>query len=639
MELFVINRYEGEEGNKSNDSQNHLAELLKKIEERKKQREQEINNDKESINNNLSTDKNDSENKLSRRGKKSKKKSPKDENESEHLSNENNSNISIEQSNSRINDININDNGEVDNKTNNNGENTKKLKKSEQNFMILGSTSHKKRKKVQRVLPKWLSNPEIISSDLNSGPKLDDFIDILDPQLMNTLRVNGINKLFPVQASLINWMIKCNQQRKLGWWPRDTCVSAPTGSGKTLAYILPIMQHLKSRLIREIRCLVVLPVHELAIQVYNVAVDYSAQMNLRVGLITGATSLEIDQKNLIKKTQRGEFVSRVDIIIATPGRLVDHIEKTEGFSLKYLEFLIIDEADRSTEWMKYIPMPHCGSTQLTIDNINRNSYIPPAQKLLFSATLSQDPERLSRFGLFQPILFTSASMTNKDDDIDLDKEAGEFIGRYTSPSELTERAFECSAEYKPICVANLLVLDEFKNIKSLIFTNSCEAAHRLAILLGSILMGYNIAVDELSAKMTPKQRAGVLKKFVNGEIQVLVSSDALARGLDIAGVKLVMSYDLPKHIKGYIHRAGRTGRAGLNGTAISILTTNQLGAFNRMLVSAHKKSPIIEHIESIESFAETINYQTHLDKLKVTLDNEQIKEVERQKSAKRRKLM
>lgn len=200
--------------------------------------------------------------------------------------------------------------------------------------------------------------------------------------------------------------------------------------------------------------------------------------------------------------------------------MVDHIEKSEGFSLKYLEFLIIDEADRSTEWLKYIPMPHRASKQLTINNYNINSFIPPAQKLLFSATLSQDPEKLSRLGLFQPILFTSVLISNKDDDIDLDKEAGEFIGRYTSPNELTERAVECPAEYKPICVTKLLVSDEFKKIKSLIFTNSSEAAHRLAILLGSILTGYNIVVDELSAKMMPKQRAEVLKKFITGEIQV-----------------------------------------------------------------------------------------------------------------------
>lgn len=147
------------------------------------------------------------------------------------------------------------------------------------------------------------------------------------------------------------------------------------------------------------------------------------------------------------------------------------------------------------------------------------SKIPPAQKLLFSATLSQDPEKLSRLGLFQPILFTSVIITDRDEDVDLDKEVGGFIGRYTSPQELTERAVECQPEYKPVALVKLITSED-KIEKTLVFTNSGESAHRLAILVGLLLSKKNIVVDELSAQLSPKQRTEVLDKFKNGQIQV-----------------------------------------------------------------------------------------------------------------------
>lgn len=216
--------------------------------------------------------------------------------------------------------------------------------------------------------------------------------------------------------------------------------------------------------------------------------------------------------------QRGKLVSRVDIVIATTGRLIDHLEKTEGFSLENLEFLVIDEADRSTEWLKYIPAPHRTAPSLTIKNI-KSFPVAPAQKLLFSATLSQDPEKLSRLGLFQPILFTSVVISDRDDDVDLDKEVGEFIGKYTSPNELTERAIECSPEYKPLALIKLFA-SVTPTDRTLVFTNSGEAAHRLTVLIGALLEDRNIVVDELSAILSPKQRTDVLKKFIDGQSQM-----------------------------------------------------------------------------------------------------------------------
>ncbi|XP_034933651.1 probable ATP-dependent RNA helicase Dbp73D [Chelonus insularis] len=624
MDLFVINRYNDKK--ESDKPHNHLSELLQKIEERKKLREQgalsEGKNFQNSEENNLLFTKS---HRKSRKRKKEK--------------------INVddgEQTDNKPEDVSINNTNDDVNaeKISMTEKSEKSINKQLENFMVLGSTNLQKKRQVKRVLPVWLARPQIISSDVSSGPKLKELKGLLDDQLIQLLKANGINKLFPVQEKLINWMQKCSEDRMKGWWVRDTCVSAPTGSGKTLAYVLPIIQYLKNQLTREIRCLIVVPVQELAAQIYKVLTTYSTQSNLKIGLISGASTLEIEQKNLIKTTERGQFISRVDILVATPGRLIDHIERTNGFSLQSLEFLVIDEADRATDWLKFIPEYHHTPPYLTIKNLNSHP-IKPAQKLLFSATLSQDPEKLSRLSLFNPILFTSVSGTNQtDEDIDLDNQMNKFIGKYTSPNELIERAYESPPEYKPIVLYELIKQYQKPTDKILIFTNSGESAHRLAILLASFLeqLQINFNVSELSAQLIPKQRAQILEKFRAGESRILVSSDALARGLDIHDIKLVVSYDLPKSVKGYIHRVGRTGRAGVSGTAISILTPNQIVPFNRMLSSAHKVVPTIEHLESVESIAEKINYQSHLDKLKRTIESEQTKELEKIRLGKRRKL-
>lgn len=251
----------------------------------------------------------------------------------------------------------------------------------------------------------------------------------------------------------------------------------------------------------------------------------------------------------------------MDIVVATPGRLIDHILKTSGFSLDDIRFLVIDEADTAADWLEYLPEPHYHTPRLTLSNLRSrlvfnynlvtsfyiiiiyqdhmyyykvilsdikfivmysflNSKIP-AQKLLFSATLSQDPEKLNRLGLFHPILFTSVLVTGKDDDVNLDKEAVNFIGRYTSPEELKEEAIECEAEYKPVALYQLLIRNGI-TCKALVFTNSGGTAHRLTILLQSLLSKKNIVVGELSAQLVSKEREDILTKFTSGKIQMYV---------------------------------------------------------------------------------------------------------------------
>ncbi|GAB1862945.1 Putative atp-dependent rna helicase dbp73d-like protein [Camponotus japonicus] len=653
MSLFVINRYEGEDKEEIENETNNLSELLKKIEERKRQRatannestldvdQNDLNKHKKKKKKSLNTDetndlhieiKNGLNEKISEQTTEmvktsTKKKRKRKDDESEHA---------VAQENEELEEKNKNLANEKDDTENlANTENvTEKEIPLQNNFVVLGTKSRKKQREVKRVLPDWLAHPEIISADLNSGPSLEELDSILDAKLIEVLKTNSIVKLFPVQSNVIKWLHKCNMDRKLERWPRDTCVSAPTGSGKTLAYVLPIIQELQTRLVPKIRCLIVLPVQELAAQVHKVMLTYTSHTNLKVGLLSGAFLFEQEQSSIIKKTERGKYFSTVDIIIATPGRLVDHILKTPGFSLDSLKFLVIDEADRAAEWMQYLPEPHSRAPILTLGNVH-SSKITPAQKLLFSATLSQDPEKLSWLGLFQPILFTTV-VTDKDTDVNLDKIAGDFVGRYTSPGELTELAVECNVEYKPVALYQLLTRHGTIS-KTLVFTNSGHTTHRLALLMQSLLSERNVAVGELSAQLAPKQRESVLGKFASAEIHILISSDALARGLDIPDIQLVVSYDVPKHIKGYIHRAGRTGRAGKPGIAITLLTPNQVGIFKQMLSGAHKVVPNIERME-LNDMAKH-NYLDHLKKLKDILEKEKNESLEQMKAIKRRRVM
>lgn len=176
------------------------------------------------------------------------------------------------------------------------------VKPTECGFTILSTGKQFKNKSVRRILPRWLAQPNIISSDLNSGPSFEENDCGLDPIFISALKSNGLNRLFPVQTNVIPFLLKCNEDRKRGVWVRDTCICAPTGSGKTLVYVLPILQILKDRFVRRIRCLIVLPVKELAAQVYKVLQTYASPTKLDIGLISGACSFEEEQKKIIRKS-------------------------------------------------------------------------------------------------------------------------------------------------------------------------------------------------------------------------------------------------------------------------------------------------------------------------------------------------
>lgn len=285
-------------------------------------------------------------------------------------------------------------------------------------FMILGDDHFKRKQRVDAVLPNWLAYPTVISRNLSESSTSINDLSYISPALKSCLANMNINHLFPVQESVIPWILKVHS-KPVPFRPRDICVSAPTGSGKTLAYALPIVQYLATRVDRKIRALVVLPVNELAVQVLKVFQKLCDATGLKCTLLSKFVPFETEQTQLVELFD-GQYYSKVDIVVATTGRLVEHLHATKGFSLKSLKFLVMDEADRimeqiQTNWLYHLdahvkeqsdsflsgrPLPLC------YDELCNEASKQP-HKLLFSATLSQDPEKLQSLRLFQPKLFTA----------------------------------------------------------------------------------------------------------------------------------------------------------------------------------------------------------------------------------------
>lgn len=467
----------------------------------------------------------------------------------------------------------------------------------ETGFKILGGFEKKKVPKVHRVLPQWLAQPNVIQRDIKTN--LVPIADVpgIGSKIMKKLESNGIQNLFPVQAEVIPAILESVSQGFLvgrgGYKPRDICVSAPTGSGKTLAFVIPVIQALMQRVVCQVRALAVLPTKELAQQVCKVFTSYADGTPLKVVMLAGQKSLAAEQASL-SENRGGASCSLADIVVATPGRLVDHINKSEGFSLEHLRFLIIDEADRMIDgmhqsWLSQVTKavyrssrgPEAIFKRTEPTHITAASLSPPQtplQKLLFSATLTQNPEKLQQLGLYQPRLFSSIHKLSTSENPSNNTEISQPQEMFNFPEGLTEYYVPCTLSKKPLLLLHFVLRMKFSPI--LCFTNSREAAHRLFLLVQ--LYG-GVQVAEFSSRLSPNERKKTLKDFEQGKIQLLISTDAAARGIDINGVKYVVNYDAPQFSRAYIHRVGRTARAGNTGLAFTFLLGVQEKNFLKMV--------------------------------------------------------
>ncbi|XP_069789141.1 ATP-dependent RNA helicase DDX51 isoform X2 [Narcine bancroftii] len=481
------------------------------------------------------------------------------------------------------------------------------LPASTSTFTILGGFERKKIQKVQRVLPQWLSKPTPINKVIKENLRAIEDVPGIHPKLIQKLQANGIYSFFPVQAEVIPALLESSKHGILlgrgGYRPNDICVSAPTGSGKTLAFVIPVIQALMERIVCRVRALALLPTKELAQQVGKVFSTYVEGMDLRVVIAAGQKPFAVEQSSLVEHMILG-YRSLADIVISTPGRLVDHITKTEGFSLQHLRYLIIDEADRMIDSMHHSWLNQVVKAVYKVDEhsdpvfqrveprvctaASHSRLQMPLQKLLFSATLTKDSEKLQKMALYQPQLF-SANYTAQEWELPVTPgtqqlPAVSVKNKYTLPEGLTEFYVPCELNKKPLIILYFALRMKFSRI--LCFTNSRKACHRLFLLLCAF---GGVPVAEFSSRLSPSERQKRLKQFEQGKLQILISTDATARGIDVRNVTCVINYDAPHFIRSYVHRVGRTARGGDTGLAFTLLLKVQERPFLQMLSDAGRK--------------------------------------------------
>ncbi|XP_062220583.1 DEAD-box ATP-dependent RNA helicase 1-like [Phragmites australis] len=452
----------------------------------------------------------------------------------------------------------------------------------------------------------------------------------LDPRLAEALQRMGIESFFPVQEAA--WLETIGP----GAFERDICINSPTGSGKTLAYALPIVQMLSTRKVRCLRALVVLPTRDLALQVKEVFDAIAPVVGLTVGLAVGQSSIADEVSNLIRKPKQElyptideeyaqmEPQTKVDILVATPGRLMDHINMTKGFSLEHLQYLVVDETDRMLReayqsWLstviQLIGQDHschgtAGKTLLhPLTTIRRSGVergfkgkcFPRLAKIILSATLTQDPSKLSQLELHHPLLLNTGKK------------------RYRIPTKLESYKLICKSNLKPLSL--IVLLQELQGNKCLVFTSSVESSHRLSTLLG-FFEDLPFKFSEYSRLQREYTRRKTLEAFKEGKIDVLIGTDRMARGIHIDGLRYVINYDMPPYVKTYIHRAGRTARAGESGSCFTFLRKHEVKTFDKMLKKADNSSCSLHSLpeESIETLR--LVFSGALKKLEESLESE-----------------
>ncbi|KAF8447674.1 DEAD-domain-containing protein [Boletus edulis BED1] len=317
---------------------------------------------------------------------------------------------------------------------------------------------------------------------------------------------------------------------------RDIIGVAETGSGKTAAFALPILQKLWEEPKGLFAC-VLAPTRELAYQISQQFESLGAAMGVRCLVLIGGMD---------KMPQAVALAKRPHIIVATPGRLNDHLQSTKGFSLRNLKFLVMDEADR------LLDMDFGADIDLILKAIpkERTTY-------LFSATMTTKVAKLQRASLSNPVRV-------------------EVSSKYQTVSTLLQYYLFVPLIQKDahlICLANELASNSI-----IVFTRTVHDAQRLSIILRTL----GFPAIPLHGQLSQSQRLGALNKFKTGGRKVLVATDIASRGLDIPSVDVVINFDIPTHSKDYIHRVGRTARAGRAGKSITIVTQYDVELLQRI---------------------------------------------------------
>lgn len=537
------------------------------------------------------------------------------------------------------------------------------------------------------ALPGWLQKP-VVASGVEPVP-FDGLP--LHPSIQSSLKTQGFTQAFKIQAAVLPLLLPGERQHD-----GDLCISASTGSGKTLAYTLPMVQALREKPVVRLRGLIIVPTRELVGQAREVLELNCAESRLKIGTACGSKNLREEQAALIIRQQRydpdayqqerskeidedeevmnwdidsdegqdpaerlvgyvDDYSSKVDILICTPGRLIEHLQHTRGFVLDHIQWLVIDEADRLLDesfqqWVdNVVPALERQNLPSSLESQMMRKYHilreRGVRKIILSATISRDISKLNELKLRRPKLVVLQSEhlpKQMDEGIDEQSPKPEQSMQIQLPMTLEEISIQIKdEENKPLYLIELLKQLNVTNSRnsnkytpiaangnrgdntsdddssspesissssvspslttspspsrsksdsdfdtsepevqrsratarvrgSLIFTHSTTSAHRLSRLL-SFLAPKQAAATATLTKSSAKLSKRILSQFGSGKLNTIISTDRASRGLDIPGLAHVINYDMPPSANSYIHRVGRTARAGKAGKAITLV--------------------------------------------------------------------
>ena len=344
----------------------------------------------------------------------------------------------------------------------------------------------------------------------------------LMPSLLKAVNEKGYTNPSPIQEKAIPLILR----------GKDVLASAQTGTGKTAGFTLPLLQILSKQSNsnhRKIKALILTPTRELAAQIYDNVIEYSRHLELRSTVIFGG----VNQKPQVSKIRSG-----IDILIATPGRLLD-LENQRLLSLRNVEILVLDEADRMLDM----------GFQRDINKI-MNLLPSKRQNLLFSATFSKEIKRLAKGILNDPAMVETSPQN-------------------TTVEAIVQYVYNVDKNKKSSLIIQLIKEGKWKQV--LVFTRTKHGANNLC----KKMIKADISAAAIHGNKSQGARTRALAGFKDGSVEILVATDIAARGLDIPLLPHVINFELPNIPEDYVHRIGRTGRAGAKGEAISLVCIDE----------------------------------------------------------------
>ncbi|BAT97895.1 hypothetical protein LR48_Vigan11g037300 [Vigna angularis] len=328
---------------------------------------------------------------------------------------------------------------------------------------------------------------------------------------------------------------------------KDVIGLAQTGSGKTGAFALPILHALlDAPRPKDFFACVLSPTRELAIQIAEQFEALGSEIGVKCAVLVGG--IDMVQQSI-------KIAKQPHIIVGTPGRVLDHLKHTKGFSLIRLKYLVLDEADRLLN-------------EDFEESLNEILQMIPRERrtFLFSATMTKKVQKLQRVCLRNPVKIEAAS-------------------KYSTVDTLKQQYRFLPAKHKDCYL--VYILTEMTGSTSMVFTRTCDSTRLLALILRNL----GLKAIPINGHMSQPKRLGALNKFKSGECNILLCTDVASRGLDIPTVDMVINYDIPTNSKDYIHRVGRTARAGRSGVAISLVNQYELEWYIQIEKLIGKKLP------------------------------------------------